>query len=73
MTPERKPDPESAVTMADEMVLLLIGGHTLRPATFWWEGDMIDGLQCGLCHRLFPTGEDAGDYPCDVKGGEGDG
>jgi ferredoxin len=42
------------------------GGHRLVSATFWWEGDMVDGWRCGSCHRHFPTGDEAADWPCDV-------
>src|SRR5579872_5649455 len=42
-------------------------GHRLSPETFWLDGDMVDGLQCGLCHRSFPTLDEVEEFgQCDV-------
>ena len=44
----------------------IVAGHRLYPETFWHLGDMVDGHQCYLCWRVFPTLTDAEEFPCDV-------
>lgn len=42
-------------------------GHPLQPATFWSDGDMVDGGQCKLCHRVFRDELDIEEFgQCDV-------
>ena len=44
----------------------LVAGHLLRPHDFWHLGEMVEGFDCDLCRRVFPTTSDAEEHPCDV-------